>query len=70
MTDREKTLQRALYICAPAFQGGKSNAGRIISEAHEVPYPISMDTLKPAAIAAGLAPDEIWPWLETMKGKL
>ena len=70
MSDREKKLQRALYVCAPAFQGGNSNTGREIAEALGVPFPIRMDTLKPAAIKAGFDPDEIWPWLQTLRGKL
>lgn len=60
-------LEKALLMCAPSHQGGHSETGAEIAAAFDVPFPLSMDTLRPLAIGHGYLPYDLWPWLERME---
>lgn len=57
---------RALLMAAPRFQGGHSDVGMEISEALEIGFPLSMDSLRACAIRHDFMPYDLWPWLERM----
>ncbi len=62
-------LREALLIAAPSHQGGHSATGHAISEALDVPFPITMDALILRATRAGHDPDKLWPWCVQQRGK-
>ena len=62
-----QTILRALLIAAPQHQGGHSASGHAIAEALEVPFPLTMPSLRAAAIDSGFMPYDLWPWLERME---
>ncbi|NIJ18451.1 hypothetical protein FHS95_000120 [Sphingomonas naasensis] len=59
-----EAMERALLMVAPSKQGGHSEEGMAIAEALGVPFPLSMDTLRPEAIKRGFMPYDLWPWLK------
>lgn len=59
----------ALFMCAASCQGGHSDAGHAAAEALGVPFPITMPSLEHKALAEGLNPAELWPWLAKMRAK-
>lgn len=59
--------ERALLMCAPSHQGGHSGTGAAIAEALDVPFPLTVPSLREAAIARGFMPYDLWPWLEKME---
>ena len=65
---KETQYLRALLIAAPSHQGGHSASGAAIAEALEVPFPLTMPSLRAAAIDSGFLPYDLWPWLERMEG--
>lgn len=69
LVEEAKGLERALLICAPSHQGGHSDSGRAIADALGLPFPLTMDTLRPAAIERGFMPYDLWPWLERLEAK-
>jgi hypothetical protein len=54
---------RALLIAAPSHQGGHSYSGAAIAKALRVPFPLTMPSLRAAAIDSGFSPVELWPWM-------
>ena len=62
----ERRVLRALLMVAPGFQGGHSDKGMEIADALGLPFPLSMETLRPAAIKGGFMPYDLWPWLKSM----
>lgn len=65
---KEVQYLRALLIAAPSHQGGHSVSGAAIAEALRVPFPLTMPSLRAAAIDSGFLPYDLWPWLERMEG--
>lgn len=63
----ERGYLKALLIAAPSHQGGHSDTGRAIAKALEVPFPLSMPSLRAAAIDSGFEPYDVWPWLQEME---
>lgn len=59
-------MERALLMAAPGKQGGHSEEGMAIAEALGLPFPLSMDTLRPEAIKRGYMPYDLWPWLQKL----
>lgn len=52
----------ALFKLAAHHQGNGSPSGRMIAEALEVPFPLTMPDLHARAVAIGLNPKTLWPW--------
>jgi len=63
----EQGYLRALLIAAPSHQGGHSGTGDAIAEALEVPFPLTMPSLRAAAIDSGFEPYDLWPWLRRLE---
>lgn len=58
---------RALLIAAPHHQGHHSGSGRAIAEALCIPFPLTMPSLRAAAIDCGFHPYAVWPWLDELE---
>jgi hypothetical protein len=66
MVVTDNLIERALLMCAPSHQGGHSGTGMAICEALDISFPVSVPSLRKAAIARGYMPYDLWPWLEKM----
>jgi len=66
LTRDPKAIERALLIAAPGHQGGHSASGDAIAEALGIPFPLTMTSLRAAAIDMGYMPYDLWPWFERM----
>lgn len=63
----ERVLRKALLMAAASCQGGHSDAGALIAEIFDIPFPIRMENLEAAALKDGFDPKTIWPWLYKMR---
>lgn len=61
--------RRALFLEAPGRQGGHSKRGGEIADELGIPFPITMPALEHRARAEGADPNELWPWLASMRTK-
>lgn len=61
--DEITDLRKALYACAASCQGANSIAGEMAARILDVPYPLRMEHLVPAARRDGFDPGDLWPWL-------
>jgi hypothetical protein len=60
----QERLERALLMCAAHCQGGHSGAGQAAADALEMPFPITMENLRLAALSRGFEPAKLWPWMK------
>lgn len=58
---------RALLIAAPGHQGRHSDSGYEIAQALCIPFPLTMPSLRAAAIDCGFHPYALWPWLDELE---
>ncbi len=66
MAERDR-LRRLVIMMAPSFQGGHSRTGGEVADALNIPFPVTMPSLEKRAVAEGLDPNELWPWLAPMR---
>jgi hypothetical protein len=72
MLDGAVTLRKAreaLFRAAPSHQGGHSDTGYAIALVLGVPFPINVCDVEKAANAEGYKTDDLWPWLNPMRGR-
>lgn len=62
LLDAPKPDHATILKFATHYQGGHSDVGDRIAEFYGIPFPLTMENLRSAALKRGLKPAELWPW--------
>ena len=64
-----KQREKELLMLAPHHQGGHSEVGEEIARELGIPFPVRMPDLERVAWETGYDPDELWPWLASLRNQ-
>lgn len=68
LLDAENPDHAQILKFATHYQGGHSDVGARICELYDMPFPVSMWSLRARAVEHGLKPAELWPWWDGANG--
>jgi hypothetical protein len=69
MSTNPTTELRLILAMAPSFQGGHSKMGGEVADYLGIPFPLSVTHLRRKALACGLKPYDLWPWLKEIEDR-